>query len=260
MLSSGAWKASHIKAARRPSRHQLQVAQEAFLEAHRRRRRLVGPGVGIFLGGSKKKDGRAASAMASGQQIEVGDLLTNSKGGRFLFLRGADGAPPCWQSSEWLKIIEHPATYGDQQARRVNVCFEPDAAAADFFAGLERELVDRLAAKSAHKPKIFNKALARSEIETRMQSCLKTSQRGRSFLKGTPRGRRLRARATWRAGWSRRGWSCGRSGSCHRPAAAGGRAAAGGVPLLRRPGAIGNGEDSTRPRGRAPLTAAAEFV
>ena len=33
----------------------------------------------------------------------------------------------------------------------MNVCFEPDAAAADFFAGLERELVDRLAAKSAHE-------------------------------------------------------------------------------------------------------------
>ena len=29
--------------------------------------------------------------MASGQQIELGDLLTNSKGGRFLPLRGADG-------------------------------------------------------------------------------------------------------------------------------------------------------------------------
>ena len=121
--------------------------------------------------------------MASGQQIELGDLLTNSKGGRFLPLRGADGAPPSWLSPEWLKIIWHPAAYGDQEARRVNVCFEPDAAAADFFAGLERELVDRLAAKSAHEPKIFNKALARPEIEARMQSCLKTSQRGSSFLK-----------------------------------------------------------------------------
>ena len=106
--------------------------------------------------------------MASGQQIELGDLLTNSKGGRFLPLRGADGAPPSWLSPEWL------------EARCVNVCFEPDAAAADFFAGLERELVDRLAAKSAHEPKIFNKALARPEIEARMQSCLKTSQRGSS--------------------------------------------------------------------------------
>ena len=113
--------------------------------------------------------------MASGQQIELGDLLTNSKGSRFLHLRGADGAPPSWLSPEWLKIIWHPAAYGDQEARRVNVCFEPDAAAADFFAGL--------AAKSAHKPNIFNKALARPEIEARMQSCLKTSQRGSSFLK-----------------------------------------------------------------------------
>ena len=56
--------------------------------------------------------------MASGQQIELGDLLTNSKGGRFLPLRGADGAPPSWQSPEWLKIIWHPAAYGDQEARR----------------------------------------------------------------------------------------------------------------------------------------------
>ena len=87
--------------------------------------------------------------MASGQQIELGDLLTNSKSGRFLVLRGADGAPPSWLSPEWLKIIWHPAAYGDQEARRVNVCFEPDAAAADFFAGLERELVDCLAGARA---------------------------------------------------------------------------------------------------------------
>ena len=86
-----------------------------------------------------------------------------------------------WRAAELA--LAHPAAYGDQEARRVNVCFEPDAAAADFFAGLERELVDRLAAKSAHEPKIFNKALARPEIEARMQSCLKTSQRGSSFLK-----------------------------------------------------------------------------
>ena len=76
-----------------------------------------------------------------------------------------------------LKIIWRPAAYGDQEARRVNVCFEPDAAAADFFAGLERELVDLLAAKSAREPKMC------LEIEARMQSCLKTSERGSSFLK-----------------------------------------------------------------------------
>ena len=138
-------------------------------------------GVGIFFGGGKKKT--AEQPVQWRVDRAVGDLLTNSKGGRFLPLRNADGAPPSWQSPEWLKIIWHPAAYGDQEARRVNVCFEPDATAADFFTGLERELVDRLAAKSAHEPKIFNKALARPEIEARMQSCLKTSQRGSSFLK-----------------------------------------------------------------------------
>ena len=122
--------------------------------------------------------------MASGQQIELGDLLTNSKGGRFLPLRGADGAPPSWLSPEWLKIIWHPAAYGDQEARRVNVCFEPDAAAADFFAGLERELVDRLAAKSAHEPKILNKALARPEIEARTAGQL--LPQGEAELGGQP--------------------------------------------------------------------------
>ena len=42
-------------------------------------------GLAFFL--ERSKDGRAASAMASGQQIELGDLLTNSKGGRFLPLK-----------------------------------------------------------------------------------------------------------------------------------------------------------------------------
>ena len=96
----------------------------------------------------------------------------------------------------------------------MNVCFEPDAAAADFFAGLERELVDRLAAKSAHEPNIFNKALARPEIEARMQSCLKTSQRGSSFLKAKLNWERVRFQAecpSEAAGRYRKGEAAGRS-------------------------------------------------
>ena len=118
------------------------------------------------------------ATMAEGQRTQLGDLLTNSKGGKFLPLRGPNGAPPCWQSPDWLKIIWHPAVFGDQEARRVNVCFEPDAPTVEFFEGFERELVDLLAAKSAQEPKAFGKTLEASDVQARMQSCLKTSQRG----------------------------------------------------------------------------------
>ena len=40
-----------------------------------------------------------------------------------------------------------------------------------------------LSSKSMHDPKIFEKLLVASEVEARLQSCLKTSQRGSSFLK-----------------------------------------------------------------------------
>ncbi|CAE7882720.1 unnamed protein product [Symbiodinium necroappetens] len=121
--------------------------------------------------------------MAEGQRTQLGDLLTNAKGGKFLPLRGPDGAAPCWRSPDWLKIIWHPAAFGDQEARRVNVCFEPDAPTVEFFEGLEHELVNLLAAKSAQEPKAFGKTLAASDVQARVQSCLKASQRGGSFLK-----------------------------------------------------------------------------
>ncbi|CAE7454802.1 pfh1 [Symbiodinium pilosum] len=49
--------------------------------------------------------------------------------------------------------------------RRVNLCVEPDETAREHFEKVERKL------------------LVASEVEARLQSCLKTSQRGSSFLK-----------------------------------------------------------------------------
>ena len=72
--------------------------------------------------------------------------------------------------------------------------------------------------KSIHDPKIFGKLLVASEVEARLQSCLKTGQRGSSFLK-----LKLNTSGTWRASPSRTQgtcpaasaacpWSCAKSG------------------------------------------------
>ena len=114
--------------------------------------------------------------------ITLGDVLVNAKGGKFCPLKDAEGRPPTW-TSDWLRIIWHPSAYGEPEARRVNLCVEPDDAAREHFEAVERKLAQELSSKSIHDPKIFGKLLVASEVEARLQSCLKTGQRGSSFLK-----------------------------------------------------------------------------
>ena len=121
--------------------------------------------------------------MASRQSFELGELLTNAKGGKYLPLKAADGVVPAWSSPAWLRILWHPAAFGDADARRVNVCFEPDESVEQHFKVVEKELASKLVAKSGRDPKVFGRSLSPAELEARLQSCLKTSQRGTPFLK-----------------------------------------------------------------------------
>ena len=114
--------------------------------------------------------------------ITLGDVLVNAKGGKFCPLKDAEGRPPTW-TSDWLRIIWHPSAYGEPEARRVNLCVEPDDAAQNHFEAVERKLAQELSSKSIHDPKIFGKLIVASEVEARLQSCLKTGQRGSRFLK-----------------------------------------------------------------------------
>ncbi|CAE7547017.1 unnamed protein product [Symbiodinium natans] len=57
------------------------------------------------------------------------------------------------------------------------------AEAGKFRAVVEKELASKLVAKSGRDPKVFGRSLSPAELEARLQSCLKTSQRGTPFLK-----------------------------------------------------------------------------
>ena len=114
--------------------------------------------------------------------IQLGELLTNTKGGKSLPLR-REGGPVVWQSAEVQKILWQPSAYNDADAKRVPICLEPEETAAQELEEIEKQVVQLLSQQSQSDTKIFGKALAPHEVEARLQSCRKTSARGNNFLK-----------------------------------------------------------------------------
>ena len=116
----------------------------------------------------------------SGMAMQLGNIQTNSKGGKYLPLRGQGGDPPTWKS-EWLKVLWNPS--GDPEAVRVSVCLEPDEAAKSFFLEVEDQLAAQLSEHSSRDQRIFGKFLQPEDVKQRMVSALKVSTRGTEFLK-----------------------------------------------------------------------------
>ena len=94
---------------------------------------------------------QAAPAMA----IQLGELLTNTKGGKSVPLRGEGSGPPVWQSAEVQKIIWQPAAFNDPEAKRVPVCLEPEETAVAQLQEIERQVVELLSQQSLRDSKIF---------------------------------------------------------------------------------------------------------
>ncbi|OLP72368.1 hypothetical protein AK812_SmicGene48212 [Symbiodinium microadriaticum] len=90
--------------------------------------------------------------------MQLGNIQTNSKGGKYLPLRGQGGDPPTWKS-EWLK------------------------AAKSFFLEVEDQLAAQLSEHSSRDQRIFGKFLQPEDVKQRMVSALKVSTRGTQFLK-----------------------------------------------------------------------------
>ena len=132
-------------------------------------------GAHIFNVAERKPEVMSAqSAMA----MQLGNIQTNSKGGKYLPLRGQGGDPPTWKS-EWLKVLWNPSCYGDPEA----VCLEPDEAAKSFFLEVEDQLAAQLSEHSSRDQRIFGKFLQPEDVKQRMVSALKVSTRGTEFLK-----------------------------------------------------------------------------
>ena len=137
---------------------------------------------------------------------QLGNIQTNSKGGKYLPLRGQGGDPPTWKS-EWLKVLWNPSSYGDPEAVRVSVCLEPDEAATSFFLEVEDQLAAQLSEHSSRDQRIFGKFLQPEDVKQRMVSAVKVSTRGTEFLK---------LKLHWEKGpvvGAGCAWSSGRSGS-----------------------------------------------
>ena len=152
--------------------------------------------------------------------MQLGNIQTNSKGGKYLPLRGQGGDLPTWKS-EWLKVLWNPSCYGDPEAVRVSVCLEPDEAAKSFFLEVEDQLAAQLSEHSSRDQRIFGKFLQPEDVKQRMVSALKVSTRGHRVSQAQAAlgegpavgpGRRGDPQAAARpaAGCA---WSSGRSGS-----------------------------------------------
>ena len=114
-------------------------------------------------------------------QLQLGELATNTKGGKYLPVSTPEG--PAVHRTEWLRILWHPNAFNDPEARRVNICFELLDATAQFFRDAEAALLAALAERTQKDSKILGKAYQADQLEARFVSCQKQSQRGVPFLK-----------------------------------------------------------------------------
>ena len=109
-------------------------------------------------------------------ELILGEVQTNSRGGKFLPLKGN----PMWRSTEPAAVMWEPSAYKDAAGDRVNVCLEATEEAVTAVASWEATAA-KMAAKQA--PAMFGKALTEAQLQERFQSCLKTSAQGVKFVK-----------------------------------------------------------------------------
>ena len=75
--------------------------------------------------------------------IQLGELLTNTKGGKSLPLR-REGEPVVWQSADVQKILWQPSAYNDADAKRVPICLEPEETAGRELEEIEKQVTQLL--------------------------------------------------------------------------------------------------------------------
>ena len=109
-------------------------------------------------------------------ELILGEVQTNSRGGKFLPLKGN----PMWRSTEPAAVMWEPSAYKDAAGDRVNVCLMATEEAAAAVAGWE-------AAAAKQAPAMFGKPLTEAQLQERFQSYLKTSAQGVKFVKLKPR-------------------------------------------------------------------------
>ena len=104
-------------------------------------------------------------------ELILGEVQTNSRGGKFLPLKGN----PMWRSTEPAAVMWEPSAYKDAAGDRVNVCLEATEEALAAVGSWEAAAA-KMAAKQA--PAMFGKPLTEAQLQERFQSCLKTSAQG----------------------------------------------------------------------------------
>ena len=80
--------------------------------------------------------------------IQLGELLTNTKGSKSLPLLRCEGEPVVWQSAEVQKILWQPSAYNDADAKRVPICLEPEETAARELEEIEQQVTQLLSQQS----------------------------------------------------------------------------------------------------------------
>jgi hypothetical protein len=94
------------------------------------------------------------------ENLQLGELQTNGKGGKYLPI-----VPPLrWSSSEWAEVLFEPSTF-DGNGDRASLCLRLSDEAAAFAAGVEKAA----AAQAAKNPKVFGSPATEAQIRERMQ-------------------------------------------------------------------------------------------
>ena len=117
----------------------------------------------------------AAPAEIDVSAIVLQDVVTTSRGAKQIPLTRKDGKPSVWQPKVPLQPAFEASAFGDENATRVNLVFNPTdevcAQISCFDAWCKAELTkDSL--------RLFGQTLSAEEIERRYQSALRRSEKG----------------------------------------------------------------------------------
>ena len=133
----------------------------------------------VHPGQNEKVRPSKSVAMAAPAEIDISALVlqnvvTTSRGAKQILLSRTDGKPSVWQPKDSLQPAFEASAFGDDNATRVNLVFNPTDEVCAQLARFDTWCKAELTKESA---RLFGQTLSAEEVERRYQSALRRSEK-----------------------------------------------------------------------------------
>ena len=112
-------------------------------------------------------------------QLAFAPLLTTAKGAKQLPALLTNGDPVAWQPDDYMEVPFEPSAFGDPEAIRVTLCFNPSESLCSQIAEVDAWCISTLIAN----PSLIGISLTPEQVRERYSSSLKTSDKGYTTLR-----------------------------------------------------------------------------